>query len=134
MQFIIPKIVQPLALKDYAEEFGEARLYVWVNPPASLLNELNKSLMSIRDIRFPDKEFGPEKVEEFNQAIDHMLDDQLKCYSELLSQGESGTQMTVDDLKKIALETGETDPAFWMWVKQNVAELIRGHRAGSKKV
>ena len=36
MKIEIQKIVRPVHLGDYAEEYGDQRLYVWVNPPRKM--------------------------------------------------------------------------------------------------
>ena len=131
MNILIPKVVKPLQLAEYAEEFGENCLQVWVNPPIKLISELNTNLMKVRDIEIPTKKLTLEESAAFEEKLKSILDKQLGCYAEILGQGDE--KITVEDLRQMAEETSDTDPNFWPWVKQKIAAMIAEHRVGIKK-
>jgi hypothetical protein len=47
MRIEIPKIIKPLWLKEYAPEFGEVKLDVWVNPPEKLLKDFAEAAKQV---------------------------------------------------------------------------------------
>ncbi|NMC30703.1 MAG: hypothetical protein GYA45_11605 [Pelolinea sp.] len=137
IEIVIPKIVKPLALSGYAEEFDDACLYVWVNPPKKLIDELDAAIMSVSEIEKVYVTFDRKKpainLDDFNKKVNEIVDRQCQIYSELLSQGPEGTRMSFEEVRTVSVETSETDPAFWNWVKVQIATMIKGHRAGTKK-
>jgi hypothetical protein len=50
MKFEIAKIVRPVELADYAEEYGDRVIMVWVNPPVRLLEEHDQVVNRVREV------------------------------------------------------------------------------------
>jgi hypothetical protein len=106
MKFDVPKITKRLELQRYAEEFGDAALVVWVNPPMRMLNEL---------------------VEAEAEVVFTIL-------AELWSQGgDENTHWTSEEVKDLALKTYETDPGLFRWLRDETFLLIGEHRKAQKK-
>lgn len=133
MQISIPKIVKRLELKGYAEEFGEAYLEAWVNPPVGMLERLRQSTLRVGQIEIPQRKLEPEEKAHLEVEINEIIEEQLALYAELLSQGGDGTRMKADELREMVTQTSETDPMFWMWLKNRIIELINAHRLSAKK-
>jgi len=133
MNIVIPKIVKKLELKDYSEAFGGVCLEVWVNPPKSILNDLRSALNRINEIVISTEPVTSEQAVANQKLVDSILEEQLKCYSEILSQGNESTKISAEELKTMTVETFETDPGFWTWVKTRVNQMIVDHRLNIKK-
>ena len=133
MQISIPKIVKRLELKGYAEEFGEAFLVVWVNPPVTLLERLKAAKQRIWQMEIPKRELTPEEKTTIETEINESFDEQLAVYSEMLSQGREETRIDVADLRRMVEERVATDPNFWAWVQNEIAGLVNEHRGTAKK-
>ena len=137
MELTIPKIVKPLALKDYDEQFGGQILYVWVNPPIAVLEDLSRALLSINEVKWP--EAGEENQldeglsDAINAKVDAILTEQLRIYTLLLNQGPTN-RFSEEELRKLVDETGKTDPMLWMWIRGKIGSMIHKHRTIAKKV
>jgi hypothetical protein len=103
MRIEIPKITKKIELREYAEEFGEAVIYVWVNPPRGILNKSANEQETLERI------------------------------SELWSQGPAGTEMSIEEVKILVEESARTDPRLWAWLMQKTRELIMEHRIKKKE-
>ena len=133
MNISIPKIVKKIGLKEYAEEFGEVHLEVWVNPPIGLLDKLKTSVNRIGSIEVPKGELSANEKAALEKEIIDIYEEQLGLYSELLSQGSEKTRLSAEELRQMIEETVETDPMFWAWIKEQIVYRINEHRLTSKK-
>lgn len=136
MEIRIPKIVRPLALADYADEYGAAAMDVWLNPPTSLYEQIDATMRATDDLVAELR-----KVAETDKARADEIRDEINAssakvngwLSDIWSQGEPETHMSVDDIKKLADETKENDPALFRWLVAQTWLMILKHRAGLKK-
>lgn len=103
--FTIPKIFEEIKMSEYAPEFGEAKLKVWVNPPRKLLNEINKLASGIT----------PEKASKGAEIIGQIWD-------------EPGEKVT-----ELVEHASETDPRLFMWMMFRTFKIISEHRSLVKK-
>lgn len=133
MQVNIPKIVKKIELKGYAAEFGDAYLEVWVNPPVKLIERVRKAKDAVRTLDIPNRELAPDEKEKVEKAIQESWHEQASVYAELLSQGSEHTRLSVDEVKKLAEGTVDTDPMFWAWLQAEIVEAINAHRFSAKK-
>lgn len=116
MKIEVPKIVRDVRLAGYAEEFGEAAVRVWVNPPARLLDELIDCAR--RNPDETDEHFAGKAMRA------------LEIYAELLSQDRNEeTHWTRDEL----IELGGTDPTLWRWLRDQIWDELVAHRKLEKK-
>lgn len=113
MKFNFPKIVKAFSLAEYAPELQES-IFVWVNPSTQMLKDLSDTFQAYLQDR--------EKIVPFMEAV-----------SVLLSQGDTATHWSVDELLELKRETEETDPAFWMWINNRILQEITEHRLMLKK-
>ena len=133
MQINIPKIVKKIELRSYAAEFGEACLEVWVNPPVRVIEQLRMAKAKVRNLDIPKRELTPDEKAAVEDTIQESWNEQAEVYSELLSQGSEETRLSVDDVKKLAEGTADTDPMFWAWVQAAIVDAINAHRFSAKK-
>jgi len=106
MDLKIPNIIKSIALKDYADEFGEVVIWVWVNPPKAL---------------------------RFAWAEDMNEEQVCAWLSELWSQGPEDTRFTPEDVLKFGNTCMERDPRLWVWLVNKTIELMNEHYIAKKK-
>lgn len=129
MKFEVPKIVRTLGLAEYAPEFGEAALQVWVNPPLSLLKRYDALMGEIGRVVV-----GDLKDAEDREAILRQLgDERMAWFAELWSQGDGETHWTVEEVRALVDETTETDPGLFQWMTAQSFRMIKEHRDNAKK-
>lgn len=158
MQIKLPKIIRQLKIAEYAEEAQE-EIQVWVNPPAKLLQEYDQTIAQVGEIlkRAAEKRASDEKpaaedtavepaksgdstevkTPDAENALQKELEDvgkrQIEILSELWSQGSKDTHYSVEDIKELIAGTRDTDPGFWLWLKNKTIFLIVEHRVATKK-
>jgi hypothetical protein len=144
MKIEIRKIVQPLQLSDYAPEYDDARLMVWVNPPKGLLetrtelaeraNGLKRELQNA--LKLSEAE-TPMVVKDAVKGIAEELagigHEMVTWLATIWSQGEPETQFSAEELQEFILEAEESDPAFYVWLVDQTLLMIYSHRARQKK-
>ena len=113
MRIQIPKILHPINLSEYAVEFGDAQIQVWVNPPIRLLAELDALMEAVG-------------AGEFSRLFQWL--------SEIWSQGPEESHWTVEEIRQLFEESQESDPALFIWLYQRTLESITEHREVRKKV
>lgn len=111
MDLKIPNIVKPIALKDYAEEFGDAVIWTWVNPTRALRVALAESIL-------------PGKATEEQIGT---------WFSDMWSQGPEDTRFTPEGVKELAHECIERDPQLWIWLIDKTLGLMAEHFGAKKK-
>jgi hypothetical protein len=115
VELIFPKIVREVSLSEYAPELKQV-LFVWVNPPVKLLEDIGAAFKRIVDSK------GAEGADEY-----------LVPLSAILSQGDESTRWTAGELKGLRDGSADTDPSFWMWLQNRIMREISEHRYGIKK-
>lgn len=149
MKFEIPKIVKKLMLADYAKEFGDQYLEVWVNPTKELndLHDQNvtdffkavekdsllkskKPKKGKKAVSFDaDAEFQKQR-QSIQQEIDAVNGRTMQWYASILSQGEK--KISADEFKEILAGAHEMDPAFELWLCEKIISMIVDHRNNRK--
>lgn len=103
--FEIPKIFEEIKMADYAPEFGELKLKVWVNPPRILLNEMNEISQN----------FTIESVKKAAGLIGKIWDE------------------SADKVEELVEKASETDPQLFQWMMLRTFRAIQEHRSQVKK-
>lgn len=120
MKIDIPKIVRPVDLGGYAEEMKGKLIYVWVNPPVSLLQEyfdLQKGILEGDD----------------QKTLESQAARMREVLAELLSQGPEEMRWSAEDVAELLESTFDSDPLFYPWLVNAVFEQIGEHRKRIKK-
>jgi hypothetical protein len=114
MRFNVPHITRPLQLAEYAPEYGDASIQVWVNPPRAQVMEYYSLF---REARAPD-------------AIEHVdaLDKRLTAW--LLA--EWGADWTAAEIEELKAGLMDTDPQMWGWLVGSTMRMIMEHRSAAK--
>ena len=153
MKFDVPKINRAIKLSEYAPEFGEAEILVWVNPPVRLMNEHDAAVREVVEItRGMIREAGKMPLtsppapplrngegsgkiegEEWKARLEKVAGELARIFSELWSQGPEDTRWTVEEIRELVKGTTETDPGLWPWLRNRTIQTIQDYRAGIKK-
>jgi len=140
VQIEIEKIIQKLALCEYAPEYGEQVLHVWVNPPRKLLQariaeaergqaltlEMNLLKKAKTDAAIENLRLILVEVGEIGRAS-------LVWMADILSQGPDETRMSAEELRTFSDACDELDPRFYPWIVKRVWDMIVEYRAVKKK-
>jgi hypothetical protein len=141
MQITIHKIVRPLALREFAPEYGDQTVSVWVNPPRQLLEAYAPVQAESRAIGRHIQELakkGGEITEADRQAVASMLSAVNQRFSawfaEVWSQDEDpSTHATAEEVQSLSVYCESEDPALWKFLIQGTWQLIDEHRLHAKK-
>lgn len=144
MKDIFKKIIRPLDLRSYAPEM-ETEIPVWVNPPRSLLAEIDGLALAVVSIRKELEEMAganPEneaqtraRGKELSRRLEEIGLAQAEIMARLWSQSEDPeTHWSVEEVRELVEQASDTDPALWSWMRASTLQMIREYRAGQKKV
>ena len=104
MKLTIPDICSIIRLKDYAPEFKDAVIHVWVNPPRYMLSQ---KLEGAADV--------------------------YAWYAAIWSKGPEDSRMTAEEVQALADAAMESDPNLWSWLTSETARLVVEHRKKKPK-
>jgi len=120
MKIEVPKIIKPMRMAEYAPEFGEKVIAVWVNPPADMILKLGGLTKPVE---------GESQEEAAERSLDF-----LETFAELWNQGSNPDEhWSVEDLVTLGQETRTTDPLLWPWMRNRTLDMIFQHRLQEKK-
>lgn len=131
MRIDIPKIVKPIKLSEYAEEFGDEVIYVWVNPPRRMLMDIAEWAYEAERIRErmrqgEAQDGDMEKLAEIARQIE-------RWHAEIWSCGPEEKRWTADEIEILIENSMDTDPNLWKWLTEKTLEMIGEHRETQKK-
>lgn len=133
----IPKIVRPLRLADYAPEYGDAVIQVWVNPPRALVEEYREALelayaaqSSIAGGALEEAGQG-EALRQISAAGERII----AWMAQIWSQGyDAESHWTAAEVQELVAHSEDRDPGLWPWLSAQTRNLILEHRTRAKKV
>jgi hypothetical protein len=131
MKIDVPKITRPVDLGDYAEELRGKTLFVWVNPPVSLLSEYFSLQDAIK--REVEQAEADENHVPDSKALESQAARIREILAELLSQGPLELRMSADEVSELLLQTADTDPQLYPWLVNAIFAKIGEHRMRQKK-
>lgn len=111
----IPQVWEDLPLREYAEEFGDERLSVWLNPTLELTNERGEILIASVKLKRDDEEFSA-KSEALNQRTFVWLSKVL-------------TGVTLDEI----VAAHKQSPDFVAWLSYRSTKMMDEFRQNKKK-
>lgn len=128
----IPKIFKTVNFSEFAEEFGEQSLDIWVNIPKKLIDERNALIIQGNAVKetlgklVKAKDPDLEKIEAVKQEYLKVDDQMVSWYTNVwYMNGEPLSEEEVKELHKAAIEN---DPAFLDWIVGKTFELMKEHR------
>lgn len=125
MKFNIPRIYEPMNLGEYSEALNGQRLWVWVNPPRSIMEEYFD--LVVHNAPVP----GPlQRMKNLMSGGDGRKD-LVGWFAKIWS--EDGRTPTDEDVTEFAQELSEADPALWDFLVQKSFVTIGEHREAAKK-
>ncbi len=127
MKFEIPRMYQTIQFSDYAPEFGEAHLEVWVNPPQGMIDywfECNSELVKLVQAK------TDPLSEEQKKRIGELTQEHIRFYAEVLKS--DGQIVNREDVKALFDSAQETDPMFTDWLVEQIMTAILNHRTQRK--
>jgi len=135
MRFEIPRMLRPLQLSDYAVEFGDAVIQVWVNPPGEKRRTYGEivGLMDGIKSKIPADTPSSEQVEQLVEELRGLQIRLIAWFSEIWSQGPQETRWSEEDIRFLLDYSMDTDPKLWAWLVENTMRLIGEHRSRQKK-
>ena len=132
MKINIPRVTRPVALSDYAPEFGDQAIQMWVNPPrkvrmefASMMDRYRETLAEIEKA-----EEGAPELADMTQAIVDIAGELHGWYAKMWSQGDD--EWTAEDVKAFVEAALDTDPGLWDFVQDGCLDAMAAYRRQKK--
>jgi|GEM_PF-1650428 len=151
MRFEIKPLVRPIRLRDYAEEYGEETIWVWVNLPrqlrlahfdivrdfegvvesrAMLEEQLEQSIQEGSD----ESELDEQVVDEYADKLDGLSHRLYGWFAEVWSKhDDESTHWTASEVGEMVDACLDADPRLWAWIQDEHWRLVNEHRDGVKK-
>ncbi len=142
MDIAIRRVTRPLWLREFAEEYDDIKLDVWVNPTRGMLTDYGDiqkaSVGAVVRLKELAELVGtdPDNVTDKEKAsVAALMDDAnnrtFAWYADVWSQGNE--EITPDEVREFSIRCQEDDPALWEFILNKTWELINDHRDRSKK-
>ena len=132
MKINIPRVTRPIRLSDYAPEFGEQVIEMWVNPPrakrlayVSIMDRYRDTLGAIEQA-----EEGAPELADMAQRIIDIAGELHGWYAEMWSQGEE--QWTAEQVKELVEAAMDTDPGLWDYIQEQSLDVMQAYRRQKK--
>jgi hypothetical protein len=139
MKLSIPTITQPLRLAEYAPEFGEQTIRVWVNQPISRLEQFasiaQRQPAAKRALREACRKKKPDKAaaEKAIKELEEIGAELMAWLAETWSQGPEDTRLDLEAVEEIARECLERDSGLYEWLVRQTWEIVTNYRLQIKK-
>ena len=135
MKFAIQRIVRPVQMREYAEEYGDECIWTWANPPRATRLEFYQIADEYKKLVE-----GADSAEEGEQdtglagQLETLMGRFHEWWSVLWSQhSDPETHWSAEDVRELVDVARDTDPALWGWLQEACFEIMREHREGVKK-
>ena len=153
MKINIPRIVRSVRLSDYAPEYGEQEVWMWVNPPKALTlqfqaltDEDNDLLARITELTKPllgdgGEDVGEEAQAEIADALAPLFErrqvlagEVFAWWAEMWSQHhDAETHWTAGEVQELAEAAMEHDPGFWRFLLEQTSATVKDYREQKKR-
>ena len=131
MKINIPRVVRPVQLSDYAPEFGEQAIGMWVNPPRAKRLEFAGITERFKGVQ--DQIEGCDDGDELEGLFDQIKALGLEMYAwyaEMWSQGDD--EWTAEGVQELAEAALDTDPGLWDFVQESSLDAMQEYRRRKK--
>ena len=141
MKFEIKPLVRPICLSEYAEEYGEQVIWVWVNQPravrvahAEIVSDFEGVVEERRVLTESGDEVDDQAVAEHGEKLDELSRRLYGWFADVWSRHpDEETHWTADDVDEMVDACLDADPRLWSWIQSEHWRLITEHREGVKK-
>ena len=149
MRIEIKPLVRPIHLSDYAAEYGDEAIWVWVNLPRQLRIshlEIVRDFEAVVDDR---KELAEQFEQEGDSAESESTERLIAEHEEKLNEisrrlygwfatvwsksEDESTHWTTDEVSDLVDTCLDADPRLWTWIQDEHWRLVNEHREGVKK-
>ena len=131
MKINIPRVVRPVRLSDYAPEFGEQTIEMWVNPPRE--KRLAFAAITAEYKVIQDQLNAAEEGDDTTAQVERIVElagELHAWYAEMWSQGED--EWTAEDVGELAKVALDTDPGLWDFVQESSLDAMQAYRRQKK--
>jgi len=132
MKISIPKVVRPIRLFDYAPEYGDQEIGMWVNPSRDKRLEFAGITERFSEVR--DQIEVCEDPDELVELAERVVAQGLEIYAwyaDMWSQGD-GDKWTAEDVKELADAALGTDPGLWDFIQESSLDAMSEYRTRKK--
>ena len=151
MKIDIRPLVRPIYLRDYADEYGDEAIYVWVNLPRKLRiehfeivrdfevvvedrKELEEQLTQAIADGSEESELDEQVISDHEEKLNEMSRRLYGWFATVWSQHQDeSTHWTTDEVNELVDTCLDADPRLWSWIQDEHWRLINEHREGVKK-
>ena len=141
MKFEIKPLVRPINLSEYAEEYGDQAIWVWVNIPralrvahAEIVRDFEVVTNERKALAEDPDDVTEEAVDEHAEKLDELSTRLYGWFAEVWSKHEDPeTHWTAEDVDELVDVCLDSDPRMWSWIQDEHWRLVTEHREGVKK-
>lgn len=123
MQIIIQPIVRALRLSEFAPEYGETAIQVWLNPPKSLTDERLALARRALATKTADEQSALAELERIGRET-------MDWLAKVWSAGAPETRWTAVEIGELV----ELDSGLYRWLLARTWQMIAEYRSGEKKI
>ena len=131
MKIDIPRVTRPVALSDYAPEFGDQAIQMWVNPPrkvrlafSDIMDRYKATLDELTEAE------GDEALSDLAERVVELGGEIYAWYADLWSQGDD--EWTADEVGEFVQACMDTDPGLWDYVQEGCLDAMAAYRRQKK--
>ena len=132
MKINIPKVVRPIALSDYAPEFGEQEIGMWVNPPRDKRLEFSGITKEYKEIQGQIEATEGDELTPLVERIMELAGKLHAWYAEMWSQSTKYEEWTGEEVKEMAEAALDTDPGLWDFIQESSLDAMAEYRTRKK--
>jgi len=130
MKLNIPVVVRPIRLSDYAPEYGEQVVEMWVNPPREKRLEYYSITERYRDGLAAIEQADEDAISDLAEQIVDLANELYAWYADMWSQGADS--WTVEEVREIAEAAIDRDPRLWAYLQERSLDIVGEYRRQKK--
>jgi len=131
MKISIPKVVRAIRLSDYAPEFEDQAIGMWVNPPREKRLEFAGITERFAEVR--EQIAKTEDADELKELFDRIKALGLEIYAWYADMwSQSDDEWTGEEVKALAEAAINTDPGLWDFLQESSLDAMKEYRTRKK--
>lgn len=131
MKINIPKVVRPIRLSDYAPEFGEQQVEMWVNPPREkrlAFASISERFQGVREQIA--KTEDPDVLAALMEDIKALGLEMYAWWADMWSEGED--EWTGEEVQTLVEAALNSDPGLWDFLQEQSLDAMQDYRNRKK--